>query len=174
MTIKKTILAGITQENELYFLEVEPKHEGHNYFAMSSFTVKPTPKEDAERLNREMLEDGELWKQEVEAGNTELGLSEWVDYVIDSDGDLCMIDNSLFDEEVEVDGDTYIFESGSCGQHEEHDLKHCFIPEQTFNDLMSIWKEHHLKEVEVILPELPEQDMTAEAIRAIELINAES
>ena len=170
--MKKTILAGITKDNELYFLEIEPKSEEHNYFSMSGFTVRPTLRSEAVKQAREQLEDGEIWKQAVEAGTTVDGLEDWIEEVLLIDGELAGIDNSLFEEEVEVDREDYIFESGSCGQHEEEDLKHYIIDKKLFTSLMAIWKEYHLKEVAVELPVLPEQDLSAEAIKAIKLINA--
>jgi len=42
--------------------------------------------EEGEQRAREYLEDGELWKMTVQSGNTELGLAEWVEYVLDADG----------------------------------------------------------------------------------------
>lgn len=142
MTTKEIkILAGITKNDELYFIEINNKE----YFSMTGFTVRPLFLEDAIRQNRESLEDGELWRQAVEAKQTELGLNEWIDYVIEYDGNITMIDTSLFQEEITIDGDEYIFESQSCGQHQENELKKYFIDEKLFTELMKLWEQYHLK-----------------------------
>ena len=139
------ILAGVSMEDELYFLEISKKTANHDYFSMSGFTVRPL----------EYSEDGELWKQAVESGTTELGLTKWVDYVLDNDGDISMIDNSLFPETIESNGKNYIFESGSCGQHQEKDLKEYFLDKETYHELIRIWDKFHLKKVNPKLPEIP-------------------
>ncbi len=99
-------------------LIVEAKTEGcggRQYVSVTAHEISPIKKEDAKEHVREGLEDGELWKMAVEADKTEMGLSEWVDYVINTDGDLSGFDNSLYDNEMTIDGEDYIFSSDSCG-----------------------------------------------------------
>ena len=43
-------------------------------------------KEDLEDEAKRYLRDGELWREAVKAGQTELGLEDWADEVIDYDG----------------------------------------------------------------------------------------
>lgn len=185
-SMERKIMAGVTDDNELYFLEIENKSEGHGYFAMSGFTAAPILVSEAEDRVREHLEDGDEWKYAVKDGRTELAKDEWVDFVIDTDGALAGFDNSLFPETVTVDDDEYIFESGSCGQHEEFRIKHYFIDKMVFQNLMRAWKQYHLKPVdmyEVSLPgngttvgydldSIPEQDFQGLAMQAVKLINS--
>jgi hypothetical protein len=42
--------------------------------------------EEAEQEARELLEDGDEWKMAVKEGNTDLGLTEWIAEVLESDG----------------------------------------------------------------------------------------
>jgi hypothetical protein len=42
--------------------------------------------EEAEQEARELLEDGDEWKMAVKEGNTDLGLTEWIVEVLESDG----------------------------------------------------------------------------------------
>jgi hypothetical protein len=158
------ILVGITFDDEIYFLEIKKRTSKNNYiqkkdeqdyFSMSGETVAPLEYSKAVEQSREILEDGEFWKMAVEAGNTELGLTEWIDYVLDTDGKMSMIDNSLYPETITANGEDYIFESGSCGQHEEKDLKEYFLPKKTFHQLMRIWKKYHLKKVNPEIPSIP-------------------
>lgn len=165
------LLAGITEENELYFLEIEPKSEKHTYFSMSGFTVTPIRYDDAVERSRESLEDGELWRQAVEAEITDLGLNDWIEQVLGVDGETSQIDTSLLEKEVMVEGETWLFESGGCGQHEEAKLAHYFIDKKLFDELMKLWKKNHLKEVDVKLPELPKQNLDELLEKAIKIIN---
>jgi len=164
------IFAGITDNNELYFLEIEPKTEKHNYFSMSGFTVKPIKEDDAIKQVKEGLEDGEMWKQAVESNATEMGKEEWIEDVLSIDWELSGFDNSLLDNEISVNGENWLFESQSCGQHEEEELKEYFIDKELFSSLMDIWKKYHLKEENPILPEIPNQDIDELLERAILLI----
>lgn len=143
--MKAKILAGITKDNELYFMEIEKQTEKHNYFAMSGSTYSPITLDDAIEKNREILEDDKTyWKMAVEDDKTELGFYDWVDEVIDIDGNISMldIDSSLT---VETEGTEYLFECRSGGQHQEKELTHYFIDKSEYSVLMSIWDTYHLK-----------------------------
>jgi hypothetical protein len=168
--MKKTIMAGITKDNEIYFLEIEPISKEHKYFSMSGFTVNPIKESEAIERNREQLEDGDFWRQAVEAKETELSLDDWVEYVIDNDGETSLIDTSLFTDTIEINGETWLFESSACGQHEEKDLKHYFIEKSLFKNLMAIWKKYHLKRISVKLPKFPIQDTENLLIEAVKTI----
>lgn len=160
------ILAGITFDNDVYFLEVNqmtpkfapfsvnPPKERQEYFSMTGETIRPLEYSEAVEQSRQSLEDGELWKQAVETGNTEMGLQEWIDFVLDTDGELSMIDNSLYPEQIETTKGTFIFESGACGQHEEKDLKEYFLPKKDFHELLRIWENYHLKKSTPKIPEI--------------------
>lgn len=176
------ILTGITKDNELYFLEINKENDNKDYFSMSGFTVKPINKQDAESQVEENLQEGEEWKMAVEADQTTMSKDEWIQYVLDTDGSLAGFDTSLFDEEVEVDGQEYIFESMSCGQHEEENLTKYFIDKTLFDALMALWKSNHLKPTTKLTAKqnaliaqaesiANSQDITALAIEAVEFIN---
>ncbi len=177
---EKKILAGITQDNELYFLNIDLENRNDD-FSMTGETVRPIKEEDAKEQVREGLEDGEHWRYAVQSKQTDLGKDEWIESVLATDGELAGFDNSLFTYEVELDEETYLFESGSCGQHEEHDLKHYFIPESQFKAIMKMWKECHLKPIAQLNASTAkavlsnaleiEQDIPALALSAVKIIN---
>lgn len=179
--MKKKLLAGITKENELYFLEIDTtndKRNGYNEFSMSGFTVRPLELEEAKEQSRESIKN--LVEEETEdiSGLYLRDIDEIVNDIIDSDGNLSGLDTSLFPETITLsDGAEYVFESGSCGQHQEKELKHYFIDEKIYHQLMKIWDKYHLKELPEnsamsIVEETKEikQDLKAEAKRAVELI----
>lgn len=85
------------------------------YVSVTANEIEPIKKQDAIDQNREYLEDGELWKMSVQSGKTYLGLNDWVEMVINNDGDLCFFDNSLYTNEISVNEVDYLFDSRSCG-----------------------------------------------------------
>lgn len=89
--------------------------EQNRYVSVTASEISPLSYEDAKERNREYLEEGEGWKWCVENDKTELGLAEWIEYVINKDGEISTIDNSLYPNEVNINGDTYIFDSLGCG-----------------------------------------------------------
>ena len=161
----KRILVGITQDDELYFLDITTERDGKPYFSMCGDTNKPITLEEIEDRNESYLEDEgeEFWKQAVASGNTYDSLHNWLKQAKNK---MDIVDCSIFDSEVEVDGQTYRFEAMSCGQHrlEVSDIKHFFIPRNTFRRLIMAWDKYHMKEVsthELVLP-MPYNDVSLE------------
>lgn len=137
------ILAGITNDNELYFLELSNK----DYFSMSGFTVRPLELEEAKEQSRESIKN--LIEEETEdiSGLYLRDIDDITQDIIDSDGNLSGLDTSLYPETVTMDdGTDYIFVSGSCSQHQETELKHYFFDKTDYAVLMSIWNKYHLKD----------------------------
>lgn len=77
-------------------VEVHSINEDGREFTSGAKTYTWMDNEDtAEETAREYLEDGELWKMAVDAGNTTDGLSGWIDTVLNIDGwepQLCTYD----------------------------------------------------------------------------------
>lgn len=144
------IVAGVTKDKEIYFLEIDNK----DYFSMSGFTVKPLTLEDAQEQSRQNIESS------IEEDTRNINslylrdIDDIVDDVIKSDGNLSGLDTSLYNKTVEVDGQEYVFESMSCGQHEEKELDLYFIDKSDYMVLMSIWSKYHLKKIDI------EKDLT--------------
>ncbi len=88
---------------------------GRPYVSVTASTIRPVRREDAEAQVMEQLEDGEHWRMAVESKSTELGLEQWIELVIKTDGPLSGFDNSLYTRQLTIDGEEYIFESESCG-----------------------------------------------------------
>jgi hypothetical protein len=144
--MEEQFFLGITEDNELYSIEIAPVSEEHDYFSICGQTDRPIEYSDAVNRTRESLEDGELWKMAVEGDNTEMGLDEWIEYVIINDGKVSGIDNScLPDEYTDEHGEVWLFEGCSGGQHKEEKLKEYFISKQLFEDVMAVWEKWHWK-----------------------------
>lgn len=166
---KIRLLVGITNENELYFLEISPKYEEQKHFSMTGFTVSPISEDAGEREARERLEDGEQWRMAVEAGHTCAGLKDWVEEVLNLDGWQHVLDCSLYPDEFNhTDGNTYHFISQACGQHQEKELKHYLIDKENFDYLMMLWDKYHLKKEIVVLPDWIEAEQLKTPVKTME------
>lgn len=183
------LLAGVTKENELYFLEIDPtnnKRNGYPEFTMSGFTVTPLELEDAKEKSYDSIVS--LVEEETRGirGLYLRNIDEIAREIVEHDGNLSGIDTSLYEQTVEVDGLEYVFESQACGQHTEDELVHYFIPEALFGSLMKAWELAHLKNTDKLHPQhrgwlgdvvehakqvQKDQDLTELAKRAIEIIN---
>jgi len=184
---EKKVLVGITDNDELYFLNISTERYGKPHFSMNGETVRPILRSDAVEQCRSSIEDNDyLWRMAVQAEQTILGLDDWCNQVLEND-ELDGFDNSLFDIEVEVDREEWLFASSSCGQHEEYRIKHYFIDRLAFQNLMRAWKKYHLKDiraaevslhgcgytVQYLIDNLPVQNLEALAMQAITIIESE-
>jgi len=92
-TIK--ICIGLTEDNLIVYANLNIRQNG--YYSITHDTLRELlTEEEGEERGKEYLEDGELWKQAVEANNTTLGLDDWVEYVLDTDSWETIIDANFF------------------------------------------------------------------------------
>ena len=160
--MKRKIVVGITKEDEIYLVEIENGEQqiGSNSFSVCGNTVAPVSYESAKNYSYQYYMDFFEEDKCERASMLERFESEVIGYiqegktlaeactqiVLDIDGEIHGFDNSLEPEEFEVDGKMYLFESGSCGQHDEFDnLKTLFIPEPLRDWIVKHWKINHLK-----------------------------
>lgn len=145
MKINYRILAGINNNDEFYFIEVK----NEKYFSMSGFCIKPLELEDAKdesfEIIRSMVEDDTNNINTLYLRN----IDDIVNDIINYDGDLSGLDTSFYSNSVEYNGNEYVFESMSCGQHIEKELKYYFINISDYNILMSMWDKYHLKNIDL-------------------------
>lgn len=144
------LIIGTTKNGEIYRIEAEAedRNGSKNYFSMTGETIIPITYASAVEQSRESLEDGELWKQAVEAGTTTEGLDDWIDYVLSTDGEISMVDTSLEESELTIDGIDYVFESGSCGQHEENETDlNLMIKAGDYRKIRNFWNKYHMKDI---------------------------
>lgn len=105
---------------DVYTLELTLRHtyssSQDQYFAISGdvLTRSVFTEETGESRAKEYLtDDKELWKQAVEADNTEEGLEEWAEQVLRMDGWHTVLGDVI---EVDIDGETYYTENTGGGQ----------------------------------------------------------
>lgn len=107
---KSKICIGITNDMELVFIEIETER---GYFSITHKTYGELLTEtEGEQRGREYLEDGELWKQAVEAGNTTAGLDDWIETVLNIDGWENLLDINYFGV---YNDESYYIAWNSCG-----------------------------------------------------------
>ena len=112
----KQVKKVFRKENEIMIVTATTKGcNNRQYVSVTADVIEPILRSEAVERCREHLEDGELWKEAVKAGTTELGLQDWADWVIDIDGELAGFDNSLYTNEMNIEGEYYIFDSRSYG-----------------------------------------------------------
>lgn len=131
-----------------------------NYVSVTAHEIQPILKEDAVEQVREILEDGDLWRMAVDAQNTELGLSDWVDMVLSADK-LNGFDNSLYPEELIIQNKSYLFDSRACGCLHDEIKKVTNI----FNRLIKLHLSHdksNIKEAEKLITAMKGDDIGRE------------
>lgn len=104
------ILIGITENNLIVYSELNLRT---GYFSVTHNTLRELiTEEEGEERARESLEDGELWRQAVEAEHTTQSLNDWVDDVLNIDGWETTLDANYFGE---YEGESYYSTWDSCG-----------------------------------------------------------
>ena len=58
------------------------------------------------------------------------------------------LDCSLYPECVEVDGNDWYFESGSCGQHDTRDEMELYTNKEAYDRLHKLWDSYHLQKID--------------------------
>jgi hypothetical protein len=154
MTTEKNfnnLLLGATRDSEIVFADVEIRKSKERHILSVSFqTVRPFNLDDIcldelvesylECFNKEQLYD-------LCEGNN-CAPSQLVYEVADASTYNDLIDCSLYPYEVEAYNGIYAFESGSFGQMDMTEKMEFYTNEKAFVDLISMWKEFHLSEID--------------------------
>lgn len=161
--MKEKFLLGATVDNEIVFGEFELRHpkywskEKGSYtdesvwdFSASFDTVRPFNGEnfDLEEYFEDWVEN--FGKEELYdmCERFDCRPSELPKNLADECYDVRdAIDCSLYSECYEVNGESWYFESGSCGQHDTRDEMEEIINEEAYNLLHELWDNYHLKKV---------------------------
>lgn len=163
---KKNILLGSTFDNELVFANINVRE--NKTFSVSFSLVIPTKIDNEYLYERftsliEELSKSELYDlcEQYDVAPSKL-IDEMFYYANIED----ILDISLFPEQVEINGDTWVHESVSVGQIETRDLMSKYINKDAYMRLLLYWDNFHLKqvdddtikEVETIVSELTKVD----------------
>lgn len=150
--MKKRLLLGATEQNEIVFANVEiTTRNGYKEFTASFDSVRPQNLDDINVVELaddylECLDDCDKYELCEQFNCTSADLAEV--FADNSEiGDL--MDCSLYPEVVESnEGIEYIFESGCCGQYDSRKDVESYITQNGYNRLMAYWDKYHLKEID--------------------------
>lgn len=163
--MRKKYLLGATVNNELVFGEFELKHPSYwskekgSYidesvleFSASFDSVRPFKEEDydLEEYYEEYLYGADKEYLYDLCEQYDCSPSELPKNLADNCYDVRdALDCSLYPEEITVDGKSWYFESGSCGQYDSReDGMEVYVNEEAYNLLHTLWDNYHLKKVD--------------------------
>lgn len=165
--MREKFLLGATIDNEIVFGEFEiTNRNGYPEFTASFDTVKPFNGEDYDLESYyddwvDGMDKGYLYDLcvQFDCSPSELS-SELASECCDVRDAL---DCSLYPEEIEVDGNSWFFESSSCGQHDTRNEMDEIINEEAYNLLHELWDKYHLEKID--------DDIIAEINKLIEMFS---
>lgn len=150
--MRNKYLLGATIYNELVFGEFEITYRnGHAEFTASFNTVRPFNGDnfDLEEYYENWIEDIDkatlydmLYDRDCKPSELASELASECYDIRDA------IDCSLYPECCEVNGNSWYFESASCGQHDTRDEIKEIINLDAYNLLHELWDKYHLKKVD--------------------------
>ena len=165
------ILLGATELNELVFANIsirENKKFRNKMFSISFSLVTPTIIDTSYLYERftSLIED--LPKEDLYdlCEQYNVAPSNLIDTLFAYTTPDEILDLSLFPEQIEVNGDEWVFESAGCGQVETRNLMSEYIDKDAYYKLMTLWDNYHLqpvdddtiRELETIIEKLNEVD----------------
>lgn len=175
--VEKSFIVGITNGEQIVEMKVSNGNRGS--FSCSTNTYIPITEDRAIERERTSLIDffshGEHFDN-VASG--EVIEDEDGGFTIRQEADFSRsnvlehFDNSLQTARIKHNGETYIFDSVSCGQVREiHDkIEHYFVDEDLHRKLVEQWDNHHLDNEFRTDLEIPEQDEKQVLREAVEII----
>ena len=150
-TMRRKFLLVATVDHEIVFGELEIREmHGKPVFSASFDTVRPFSESDfdMEEYWENWLEDIDKdWKYDAcERYNCKPSeLASELAYECNDIRDA--MDCSLYPETVEVNGNDWYFESGSCGQYDSRGDMEVYTNKEAYDLLHDLWDEYHLKEI---------------------------
>ena len=161
-----SILLGATELNEIVFANINIRE--NKTLSVSFSLVTPTIIDNEYLYERfaslmDSLSKEDLYDLCVQYNCTPSNLIDEMFYYATPEE---ILDLSLFPEQIEVNGDEWVFESAGCGQVETRNTMSEYIDKDAYMRLMALWDNYHLqtidddivKEVETIIEKLNEVD----------------
>lgn len=147
------ILLGATKYNELVFADIDMRkmEDDKIRFGVCFNCVRPFNEDNIDLAERyenmvdSMDADTKLYHlEQLDCKPSELaeemeyggGIDDVIDVYYDAD-------------EVLIDGDTWMYEFMSCGQHDTRGDMAEYVNEDAYNELHELWDKHHLKYIDV-------------------------
>lgn len=150
--MRRKYLLGATSDKELVFGEFEITYRnGYAEFTASFNNVRP--------FNGDNVDLEEYFEDWAEGLGKEIKYDMCYDYdckpselaknLADDCNDIRdAMDCSIYPECYEINGDSWYFESMSCGQHDTRDEMEEIINPEAYDLLHELWDKYHLKKVD--------------------------
>lgn len=150
--MKENYLLGATKDHELVFGKfVVTKRNGHNEFSASFYTVRP--------FNGENFDFEDYYEGYIEGLDKAYlyDMCEQFDCapsaLVENLADECddprdALDCSLYPKEINVDSESWYFESCSCGQHDTRNEMEEIINFKAYNLLHELWDKYHSEKID--------------------------
>ena len=145
---QKNICLGATELNELVFANISIRE--NKTFSVSFSLVAPTIIDNEYLYERftsimEELSKSELYDLCEQYNCSPNELIDAMFYYITKEE---ILDLSLFPEQIEVNGDEWVFESAGCGQVETRNTMYEYIDKDAYMRLMELWNNYHLQTID--------------------------
>lgn len=144
-------LLGATVNREIVFGEFEiTNRNGHPEFTASFDTVRPFNGNDVDlEVYFEDCVDafGKDWAYDACEKYHCAPQDLPAELAAECDDPRDAMDCSLYPECLEIDGNDWYFESGSCGQHDTRNEMELYTNKEAYDRLHKLWDKWHLKEV---------------------------
>jgi hypothetical protein len=120
----KKVIVRKTNDSILIITGEAKTYKGNRstHVTITADEIHPILLSEAKERNLENLR--EYWKDVVYNGGTEQSQEDWIETVLCNDGEISTIDTSLYMGEIEINGETYVFESDGCGCMHDDILKY--------------------------------------------------
>lgn len=161
-----SILLGATELNELVFADITIRE--NRTFSVSFSLVIPTIIDNEYLYERftSLMEDLPKEDRYDLCEQYNVAPCQLIDEMFYYATPEEILDLSLFPEQVEINGDEWVFESAGCGQVETRNTMSEYVDKYAYYKLMTLWQDFHLqtidddtvKEVETIVSELTKCD----------------
>ena len=162
----ENILLGATELNELVFANINIRENKTLSISFSLVTPTIIDNEYLFEMFTNMIEDlpkEDLYDLCVQYNCPPSNLINEMFYYASVDE---VLDISTFPEQIEINGDEWVFESAGVGQIETRNVMSEYLDKDAYYKLMTLWHAYHLqtiddyiiKEVETIIEKLNEID----------------
>lgn len=151
--MRRKYLLGATADREIVFAEFEVTgRNGYQEFTASFDTVRPFKGDDVDLLQyfENFVDDiGKETAYDLCESNN-CSPQDLPQILADECSDpRDALDCSLYPEEMNVNGEWWYFESGSCGQHDtREDGMDEYVNKEAYDILHELWDKYHLKHID--------------------------
>lgn len=148
--MREKFLIGATKENEIVFCEMEiTTRNGYKEFSVSFDCVRPFKEDDIdlEDYTEGLLEGYDKATLYDMCKDNDCSPSQLASIIAKEESIEDLMDLSLYNNTIYVNGESWRFESSSCGQCDTREDMLEYVDEKTYNIIHELWDNFHLEEM---------------------------